>query len=88
MPTPSLPALKALSGFVLKQSRKFTEMNERSDSLTLDDDVQQALRNMRCIAKTVLAGEERACMREDIMSAARLLESLAFRLQSIECRDR
>jgi len=41
------------------------------------DDVTAAVRNLRCIAKTVLSSESRASMRADLESAAQLLIKLS-----------
>lgn len=45
-----------------------------------ETDVKVALRNMRCICKTVLSGEARASMRADLESASSLLSMLSTQL--------
>ena len=45
------------------------------------DDVTAAVRNLRCIAKTVLSSESRASMRADLESAAQLLTMLSATAQ-------
>lgn len=55
------------------------------------DEVQAVIRNLRCIAKTVLSSEARSSMRADLESAIRLLATRLAQAEQqtayVECRE-